>query len=191
MNSPKPTVPQSLPWLLAGSTGLAAWGLLMLQAAAATGPAGYFTDLAQSPAHFLAWLALLVGLQSLVTAAQRQTAWRWVEVRVGVGLGLVPELLLTLPLLTRIDIEAGAWFLWLERLISLFQLPGRALTAPFRDFSRWAVGLTDPGSAWVARELAVLNLANVLGWVVVCLLVGVGVRGLGRAAESPPEESQL
>lgn len=184
MSIPKPIALQSLAWLLAGSVGLAAWGLLMLQAVAEAGPAGYFADLARSPAYLLAWISLLVGFQFLITAAQRSTAWRWVEVRAGGLLGWLPEVLLTVPVVAGAEVGTGTWFLGLDRLVDIFQLPGRALMAPFGEFDRWAVGLTDPGSAWVARELAMLNFANLLGWVAIGLVVGWGVRRFAGAAKT-------
>ena len=173
---------QPIAWLMVGLGGVAAWVLLLQQAVAETGASGYFLQLAQTSEYFLAWPCLLFGLQALVASNKRWLGLKVLEASAGVYLGLLPEILLSIPVVARFEAGGGQWFFWLERAVHYLQRPGRLLTTPFGVFDRWAVGLFDPGSDWVAKEIMVLNLANVAGWVAACLLLGAYVRQ--RAAQT-------
>ena len=162
-------------WLPVAAGALAVWVILLQKAADEAGPSGYFFQLAQTPQYLLAWIALFFALQVLITSAELPTRVSRVTLRLGVLLGLGPEVLLTLPILLGLEVWAP-WYSTLDRAVRYLQLPGRTMTSPFTSFIRYAVGLTDPGAAWVAREIAILNLMNVCGWLLICVPAEFSIR---------------
>lgn len=165
------TQPQSLPRLWsAGAAGVIGWLVLLSAAVADVGATGYYSDLAARPSYLISWLTFLTAALVLtLTPPVSQAKWEF-ELRLGLLLGLGPEILLTLPLLLGLgDLEnVQSWPYVLDAGVRWLQTPGRLLSWPLGGMqSRWAVGLSDPPTWAIARALVVLNIANVVGWSVV------------------------